>query len=178
MPHHYDHPEHQRSASLNRYHPQFLDTWDKLGITFDLFTTTHTENHQEIVHDLFRDFLKKGYLYEQSMLLAYCVDCQRFLPDRYVKGTCPHCGFERARGDQCDSCGRTLDPQDLVHPRCVISDSEPEFRESEHYFLKLSAFEQPLLEWVNKQTHWRPNVLNFTRRFLETGLKDLSLIHI
>ena len=99
----------------------------------------------------------------------------RFLPDRYVNGTCPHCGFERARGDQCDNCGRTLDPQDLVHPRCVISDSEPEFRESEHYFLKLSAFEQPLLEWVNKQTHWRPNVLNFTRRFLETGLKDRAI---
>ena len=160
---------------LNRYHPQFLDSWDKLGITFDLFTTTHTENHQEIVHTLFKDFLEKGYLYEQSMLLAYCVDCQRFLPDRYVNGTCPHCGFERARGDQCDSCGRTLDPQDLVQPRCAISDSEPEFRESEHYFLKLSAFEKPLLEWVNKQTHWRPNVLNFTRRFLESGLKDRAI---
>ena len=160
---------------LNRYHPQFLDSWNKLGITFDLFTTTHTENHQEIVHTLFKDFLEKGYLYEQSMLLAYCADCRRFLPDRYVNGTCPHCGFERARGDQCDNCGRTLDPQDLVHPRCVISDSEPEFRESEHYFLKLSAFEQPLLEWVNKQTHWRPNVLNFTRRFLEGGLKDRAI---
>ena len=160
---------------LNRYHPQFLDSWNKLGITFDLFTTTHTENHQEIVHTLFKDFLEKGYLYEQSMLLAYCADCQRFLPDRYVNGTCPHCGFERARGDQCDNCGRTLDPQDLVHPRCVISDSEPEFRESEHYFLKLSAFEQPLLEWVNKQTHWRPNVLNFTRSFLEGGLKDRAI---
>jgi methionyl-tRNA synthetase len=160
---------------LNRYHPQFLDAWDKLGITFDIFTTTHTENHQEIVHDLFRDLLEKGYLYEKSMLLAYCPDCQRFLPDRYVNGTCPHCGFERARGDQCDNCGRTLDPQDLLQPRCVISDSEPEFRESEHYFLKLSAFEQPLLEWVNKQTHWRPNVLNFTRRFLESGLKDRAI---
>ena len=160
---------------LNRYHPQFLDSWNKLGITFDLFTTTHTENHQEIVHTLFKDFLEKGYLYEQSMLLAYCADCQRFLPDRYVNGTCPHCGFERARGDQCDNCGRTLDPQDLVHPRCVISDSEPEFRESEHYFLKLSAFEQPLLDWVNKQTHWRPNVLNFTRRYLEGGLKDRAI---
>ena len=160
---------------LNRYHPQFLDTWDKLGITFDLFTTTHTENHQEIVHTLFKDFLEKGYLYEQSMLLAYCADCQRFLPDRYVNGTCPHCGFERARGDQCDNCGRTLDPQDLLQARCVISDSEPEFRESEHFFLKLSAFEQPLLEWVNKQTHRRPNVLNFTRRFLESGLKDRAI---
>jgi len=124
---------------LNRYHPQFLDSWDKLGISFDLFTSTHTENHQEVVHDLFSVLLEKGYLYEQAMLLAYCPDCQRFLPDRYVNGTCPHCGFERARGDQCDNCGRTLDPQDLIQPRCVISNSEPEFRESEHFFLKLPA---------------------------------------
>ena len=160
---------------LNRYHPQFLDSWDKLGISFDLFTSTHTENHQEVVHDLFSVLLEKGYLYEQAMLLAYCPDCQRFLPDRYVNGTCPHCGFERARGDQCDNCGRTLDPQDLIQPRCVISNSEPEFRESEHFFLKLSVLEKPLLDWVKQQTHWRPNVLNFTRRFLEDGLKDRAI---
>ncbi|HIM48504.1 MAG TPA: methionine--tRNA ligase, partial [Dehalococcoidia bacterium] len=160
---------------LNRYHPQFVDSWDKLGISFDLFTSTHTENHQEVVHDLFSVLLERGYLYEQAMLLAYCPDCQRFLPDRYVNGTCPHCGFERARGDQCDNCGRTLDPQDLIQPRCVISNSEPDFRESEHFFLKLSAFEKPLLDWVNQQTHWRPNVLNFTRRFLEDGLKDRAI---
>jgi len=147
---------------LNRYHPQFVDSWDKLGISFDLFTSTHTENHQEVVHDLFSVLLERGYLYEQAMLLAYCPDCQRFLPDRYVNGTCPHCGFERARGDQCDNCGRTLDPQDLIQPRCVISNSEPDFRESEHFFLKLSAFEKPLLDWVNQQTHW-PAV------FLRTG---------
>ena len=160
---------------LNRYHPQFVDSWDKLGISFDLFTSTHTENHQEVVHDLFSVLLERGYLYEQAMLLAYCPDCQRFLPDRYVNGTCPHCGFERARGDQCDNCGRTLDPQDLIQPRCVISNSEPDFRESEHFFLKLSAFEKPLLDWGNQQTHWRPNVLNFTRRFLEDGLKDRAI---
>ena len=160
---------------LDRYHPQFLDTWDQLGISFDLFTSTHTDNHQEVVHDLFRVLLERGYLYEQSMLLAYCADCDRFLPDRYVNGTCPHCGFERARGDQCDNCGRTLDPQELIEARCIISSSVPEFRESEHFFLKLSAFQQPLLDWVNKQSHWRPNVLNFTRRFLEGGLKDRAI---
>jgi len=160
---------------LDRYHPQFLQAWDQLGITFDLFTSTHTENHQKVVHDLFRVLLERGYLYTESMLLAYCPDCQRFLPDRYVRGRCPHCGFDRARGDQCDNCGRTLDPQDLLDARCVLSDSEPEFRNSDHFFLRLSAFEKPLLDWVNEQTHWRPNVLNFTRRFLEGGLKDRSI---
>jgi len=160
---------------VNRYHPQFLDTWKRLGISFDLFTTTHTENHQRIVHDLFRVLLERDYIYTDTTLLAYCPDCNRFLPDRYVQGVCPHCGFERARGDQCDNCGRTLDPKDLVEARCILSGTAPEFRESEHFFLKLSAFEAPLLDWVNKQTHWRPNVLNFTRRYLEGGLKDRAI---
>jgi methionyl-tRNA synthetase len=160
---------------LDRYHTQFLDTWEKLGITFDLFTTTHTQNHQEVVHEVFKSLKDKGYIYTDTSLLAYCAHCDRFLPDRYVEGVCPHCGNDKARGDQCDNCGRTLDPQDLVSPRCTLCGNSPVFRESEHFFLKLSAFEKPLLEWVNKQTHWRPNVLNFTRRFLEDGLKDRSI---
>ena len=160
---------------LDRYHALFLDTWDRLGITFDLFTTTHTENHQAVVHDIFKVLQERGYIYPDSMLLAYCSQCDRFLPDRYVEGTCPLCGHEKARGDQCDNCGRTLDPQDLVMPRCVLCGTAPEFRESEHLFLKLSAFQEPLLEWVKQQSHWRPNVLNFTRRFLEDGLKDRAI---
>ena len=160
---------------LDRYHAQFLDTWEQLGISFDLFTTTHTQNHQEVVHDIFRVLREGGYIYKDVMLLAFCSQCNRFLPDRYVSGGCPNCGFDKARGDQCDNCGRTLDPQDLLEPRCVLCGSTPEFRESEHFFLKLSAFEQPLLEWVRQQVHWRPNVLNFTRRFLEDGLKDRAI---
>ena len=160
---------------LDRYHAQFLETWDQLGITFDLFTTTHTQNHQEIVQDMFRVLRDGGYIYTDVMLLAYCSQCNRFLPDRYVEGACPHCGSARARGDQCDDCGRTLDPEDLLEPRCVLCGSTPGFRESEHFFLKLSAFEQPLLEWVRQQSHWRPNVLNFTRRYLEDGLKDRAI---
>ena len=160
---------------VERYHAIFLESWQQLGITFDLFTTTNTENHEKVVHDVFNTLHEKGYIYTANMLLAYCPRCVRYLPDRYVEGTCPHCGNTRARGDQCDNCGRTLDPQDLVEPRCSICGTTPEFRESEHFFLKLSAFEQPLLEWVEKQTHWRANVLNFTRRFLQEGLKDRAI---
>ncbi len=160
---------------FERYHAQFLETWEQLGITFDLFTTTHTQNHQDVVHDIFKTLQEKGYIYTDTTLLAYCAECDRFLPDRYVEGVCPHCGNDKARGDQCDNCGRTLDPQDLASPHCTLCDSTPEFRQSEHFFLKLSAFEKPLLEWVKKQEHWRPNVLNFTRRFLEDGLKDRSI---
>ena len=124
---------------LDRYHAQFLETWEQLGISFDLFTTTHTENHQEVVHDIFQSLQKQGYIYTDTMLLAYCSQCDRFLPDRYVEGICPHCGNDKARGDQCDNCGRTLDPQDLVSPRCALCGSTPEFRQSEHFFLKLSS---------------------------------------
>ena len=160
---------------LDRYHAQFLDTWKQLGISFDLFTTTHTENHEKVVHDIFRVLWERGYIYPDVMLLARCSRCDRFLPDRYVEGLCPHCGHERARGDQCDHCGRTLDSKDLVQPHCVLCGADAEFRESEHLFLKLSAFQEPLLEWVKGQSHWRPNVLNFTHRFLEDGLKDRAI---
>ncbi len=160
---------------LDRYHAQFLDTWKQLGISFDLFTTTHTENHQSVVHDVFNVLRERGYIYPGVMLLARCSRCDRFLPDRYVEGLCPHCGHERARGDQCDHCGRTLDPQDLNQPHCVLCGTTAEFQESEHLFLKLSAFQEPLLEWVKGQSHWRPNVLNFTHRFLEDGLKDRAI---
>ena len=160
---------------VDRFHALFLESWEKLGISFDLFTHTETKNHEAVTHDIFRVLREKGYIYTDKMLLAYCSQCARFLPDRYVEGTCPLCANPRARGDQCDACGRTLDPQDLVEPRCALSGNSPEFRDSEHFFLKLSDFQEPLLEWVNKQSHWRPNVLNFTRRYLEDGLKDRAI---
>ena len=160
---------------VDRFHSEFLDAWDKLGISFDLFTHTETENHYAVAQDIFKVLLEQGYIYTDLMLLSYCPSCTRFLPDRYVQGTCPHCDNSRARGDQCDNCGRTLDPQDLINPLCNLCGETPEFRESEHFFLRLSAFQGPLLEWVNKQDHWRPNVLNFTRRYLQDGLKDRAI---
>ena len=160
---------------LERYHAQFLDSWQRLGISFDLFTSTHTANHQRVVQDFFLRLKEQGYIYPDTMLLAHCAGCDRFLPDRYVEGTCPHCGNERARGDQCDNCGHTLDPIELVKPACSICGATPDFRDSEHFFLKLSAFQEPLLEWINRQEHWRPNVANGTRSFLQGGLKDRAI---
>ena len=157
---------------VDRYHAMFLDGWERLGISFDLFTTTRTDNHREVVQKMFVSLLDRGYIYRDISLQAYCPDCDRFLADRYVEGVCPHCDDQRARGDQCENCGQTLDPQDLLQPRCILSGTTPEFKESEQFFIRLSAFQEPLLEWVKDQSHWRPNVLNFTRRFLEDGLKD------
>jgi len=158
-----------------RYHQGFLDCWKKLGISFDLFTTTGTQNHARVAQDFFLKLLDKGYIYKNTMPLPYCHNCRRFLPDRYVEGTCPYCRSPRARGDQCDDCGKPLNPVDLVDPYCSICKSTPEIRDSEHFFLRLSAFSDRLKSWVQEQSHWRPNVLNFTLRYLTEGLRDRAI---
>ena len=162
---------------VEKYHATFLDAWEGLGITFDLFTTTMTEGHKETTQELFSALLEKGYIYPGTMKVAYSPDFDRFLPDRYVRGTCPVCAFEDARGDQCDNCGTILDPVDLRDP-VYVRDGERhrvEVRDTEHLFLKLSAFEERLREWVEPKTHWRLNVRNFTRGFLKGGLKDRAI---
>ena len=158
-----------------QYHTEFLDNWKRLGITFDLFTSTHTDNHAAVAQDMFLTLQKNGYIYKDTMMQPYCEADKRFLADRYVEGTCPHCGFEGARGDQCDSCGRILDPQDLVNMTCRLCGGSLVIRETEHFFLKLSAFQDRLLEWVQAQKHWRPNVRNFSIGYLEGGLHDRAI---
>jgi methionyl-tRNA synthetase len=160
---------------VDTYHTEFLDCWQRLGISFDLFTRTGTANHAQVVHDIFLKLLEKGYLYKQETQQAYCPECKRFMPDRYVEGTCPYCKFPEARGDQCDQCGQPLNPGDLLNFRCKICGNKPEFKPSEHFFLKLSAFEQQLKDWVSPQTHWRQNVRRFTLGLLEEGLKDRAI---
>ena len=158
-----------------KYHEEFLESWQKLGISFDLFTTTDTENHAAVTHEIFLRLLERGYIYKDSMPQAYCPNCKRSLPDRYVEGKCPNCGFEGARGDQCDQCGRTLNPSDLINVHCRTCGTTPNFEMSEHFFLKLSAFEDQLRQWVGAKTEWRQNVQNFTMAFLEGGLKDRAI---
>ena len=160
---------------VDRYHRDFIKSWEQLGISFDLFTTTGTDNHRDTVHDIFNVLLERGYIYTDTSLLPYCHSCSRFLPDRYLKGTCPYCDNPDARGDQCDNCGKPLNPEDLVGMECRISGDQPEIRDSEHFFIRLSSFQEPLLSWVKNQKHWRPNVLNFTTRYLEDGLKDRAI---
>jgi len=157
------------------YHQEFLESWRRLGISFDLFTSTGTDNHTSVVHDIFLKLLEQGYIYKDTVSQPYCPHCQRFLPDRYVEGTCPFCKTPGARGDQCDACGKPLNPIELVKPYCRTCRTEPVFKDSEHFFFKLTAFNDRLLEWVKQQGHWRQNVLNFTTRYLEDGLKDRAI---
>jgi len=155
---------------VDRYHPRFLDTFTKLGISFDLFTETDTENHWAVTQDMFLKLLQKGYIYKDVMQALYCENCRKFLADRYVEGTCPHCRYGEARGDQCDECGHTLDAIELISPRCKFCGQTPVVRQTEHFFLDLAQLAEPLTAWVEQQRdHWRPNVYNFTINMLTEG---------
>jgi len=143
---------------FERFHHGFLELFQRLGISYDLFTHTDTE----ISQDFFLALLEKGYLYKQVQEQMYSEAQERFLPDRYVEGTCPICGYESARGDQCDNCNTLLDPKDLINPRSKIDGSTPVLRETEHFFLDLPKLARVgLAEWLQQgKEQWRPNVIN------------------
>ncbi len=157
------------------YQREFLDCWQKLGISFDLFTTTGTDNHASVAQDIFLTLQRNGYIYRESVSQPFCPNCRRFLPDRYIEGTCPYCGASGARGDQCDDCGKPMNPAELLDPHCRICAATPVFKDSEHFFLKLSAFQDRLAEWVGQQGQWRPNVYGLTARYLKEGLRDRAI---
>ncbi len=157
---------------VGKYHPEFLTYWKDLAIQCDLFTTTGTETHRRVVQDFFMKLLENGYLYTKVSEQYFDEKAERFLPDRYVDGTCPHCGYEHARGDQCDNCGRTLDPTDLIDPKSKLSGTTPVLRETEHFYWRLSEFNEPMLEWLTTREGWRPHVLNFAVGMVNEGLHD------
>lgn len=158
-----------------RYHKIIADTFDKLNIQWEIFTGTHTENHKKVVQKLFLELYEKGYIYKKDQEQLYCPDENIFLPDRYVEGKCPHCGAEKARGDQCDACGRTFDAKDLIDPRCKLCGSKPVVKSTEHFFFKWSAFNDRIIEWLKERPNFRANVLNFTNNYLHDGLKDSAI---
>ncbi|MBN1889124.1 MAG: methionine--tRNA ligase [Thermoflexales bacterium] len=156
---------------FERNHAGFLDMWQQLGITFDLFTHTDTENHHKVSQDIFLALRERGYLSTQTQRQWYSEKSSRFLPDRYLEGTCPKCGYTRARGDQCDQCGSLLDALELIDPRSRMDDSRPVIRETEHFFLDLPAFSKRLIDWLGTRGHWRPNVMNFVLNYIKGGLQ-------
>jgi len=137
-----------------------------LGLSYDLFTRTTTQNHRLVVQDVFKTLYDKGYLIKKTAMGAFQEATGRTLPDRYIEGTCPICGFPNARGDQCDNCGNQLDPEQLIDPRSKIDGSKPIFKETEHFYLDLPAFADPLARWISEQSHWRPNVRNFSLNYI------------
>ncbi|MGD0272735.1 MAG: methionine--tRNA ligase [Gaiellaceae bacterium] len=151
----------------DRYNEVIRDDLRRLGLSYDIFTRTTTQNHYRVVRDVFRTLHEKGYIVEHTAMGAFSATTGHTLPDRYIEGTCPHCGYREARGDQCDNCGRQLDPTDLGEPRSRIDGSAPVFRETSHLFLDLPAFADALREWIDKQGHWRSNVRRFSLNLLD-----------
>lgn len=142
----------------------------RLGLSYDLFTRTTTKNHEQVVMDLFEGCKDNGYMIVEDTPVAIDPKTRNTLPDRYIEGTCPICGYVGARGDQCDTCGNQLDPHDLIDPVSTVSGLTPEFKNTEHYFLDLPALAQALSEWldgVEVDGKWRPNVIAFSKHLLK-----------
>ena len=160
---------------VDRYHSEFVEQWDALAFDWDLFTTTGTENHHNVTQDMFRTLYEHGHIDRRESEQFFDPQAGRFLPDRYVEGTCPHCGYAHARGDQCDNCGRTLDSLDLIEPRSQLSNTTPELRKTEHFYLRLSDFSAQLKTWLDGRSGWRKHVINFSLGWIEEGLHDRAI---
>ncbi len=160
-------------AIYRRYHRSFLDLFQRLGLTYDLFTSTHTANHFKVSQTIFEALRLNDYLFTKREKQWYSVTQQRFLPDRYVEGTCYICGYEAARSDQCDRCGNLLDPTRLINPRSKLDGSTPELRETEHFYLDLPKLEADVRAFLEARApYWRPHVVQQSLGLIRTeGLK-------
>ena len=151
----------------DRYNRQIVHDLAGLGLSYDLFTRTTTRNHYAVVQELFRGLHDNGYMVKETTMGAISPSTGRTLPDRYIEGTCPICGADGARGDQCDNCGNQLDPADLISPVSKINGETPQFVETEHFLLDLPALADALSAWLKERQDWRPNVLKFSLNLLE-----------
>jgi len=151
----------------DRYNRVIVEDLAALGLSYDLFTRTTTRNHHLVAQELFRVVHRNGYMIEKTTLGAISPSTGRTLPDRFIEGTCPICGYASARGDQCDNCGNQLDPQDLINPKSRINGETPEFVETQHFFLDLPKLANELGDWLRTREGWRPNVLKFSLNLLE-----------
>jgi len=161
---------------VNRYHDIMLESFQKLRIDFDNFSGTARPKHYEIAGRFFLDLYENGHIMTKTEEQFYDEKAKRFLPDRYVEGICPYCGFEKARGDQCDHCGKLLNALELKEPRSVISGEKPVIRKTTHWYLKLQDFQQDLVDWIEKKENWKDNVRRFVLGWIKNeGLHERSV---
>ncbi|MBI5934047.1 MAG: methionine--tRNA ligase [Chloroflexi bacterium] len=160
-----------------KYHESFIEVFKGYGITYDMFTTTHSENHFKVSQAMFLALQKNGFLFKQFSKQWYSPSANKFLPDRYVEGTCYICGFEGARSDQCDNCGNVLEPEKLKNPRAKTGDGQLELRETEHFYLDLSKLEPAVKKFLEERApHMRDTVIGESLRKIESeGLKPRSI---
>ena len=151
----------------DRYNRVIVEDLAALGLSYDLFTRTTTRNHYAVAQEMFASLHRNGYMVARSTQGAISPSTGRTLPDRYIEGTCPICGYDGARGDQCDSCGNQLDAAELINPHSRINGETPQFVDTEHFFLDLPALSDALGSWLQTRTDWRPNVLKFSLNLLD-----------
>ncbi len=160
---------------VDRYHGEICRQWDQLGMSWDLYTTTGTAHHAEVTQDMFLRQLENGHIDRRVSEQFYDPQAERFLPDRYLEGTCPNCGYPDARGDQCDNCGKTFDATELIDPRSKMTGATPELRETEHFYYRYSDFNDAVREYLLSRRGWRSHVLNFALGWTEEGLQDRAI---
>jgi len=160
---------------VDRFYDLNSTTFGKLGMSFDYYGRTTSEVHAETSRAFFTKLCEGGHIEDKETEQVYCPHCERFLSDRYVEGTCPHCAAAGARGDQCDACGKLVDALKLVDATCKICGRAPEKRRTRHWYLKLDDFEPRLKEWLADKRHWRENVFRFTKNFLDEGLRSRAI---
>ena len=160
---------------VKRYHDSIKAAFDGIGIEFDNFSGTARDDHYQLSRQFFSDLYENGHIKAKSTLQFYCEHDKRYLPDRYVEGTCPKCGVTGARGDQCDKCGQIYDTTTLVQPICKICGNTPIIRETKHWFIHLDRFTDQLKEWISHKDYWKENVRNFMLNLLEQGLIERSI---
>ncbi len=162
----------------DKYYSLHKKIYDWFNISFDIFGRTSEKNHEKITRDIFNKVLENGFISEDVVVQPYSESSKMFLADRFVTGTCPYCGFEKARGDQCDSCGKLLNPQDLIDPKSAIDGSKPVFKETNHLFLHLDKLQPYLESWVKKQSSegsWSANAIRTTNAWFKEGLKKRAI---
>ncbi|MEO0078756.1 MAG: class I tRNA ligase family protein, partial [candidate division WOR-3 bacterium] len=160
---------------VDRFHPSIKRSFEEFGIEFDNYSRTSLPIHHRTAQDFFLRVYEQGFLKPQTTRQLYCPGCRMFLADRYVEGTCPACGSPGARGDQCEACGKWIEPFDLIGPKCKTCGALPEVRETTHWFFALSKFEQRLRDWVGSKTTMKPNVRRFCQGWFARGLADRSV---
>lgn len=161
---------------VDYYHENIKNTFNRIGIYFENFSRTTRKLHYELSQSFFLTIYNKGYIEKKEVKQFYCENDKIFLPDRYIVGTCPYCNYNKARGDQCERCGKWLEPTELIEPRCALCNSKPILKDSFQYFFKLNEFEGKLKEYIeSKKGKWKENVLNFVNNWLKEGLKPRAI---
>ena len=157
---------------VDRYHEWNKDTFHKMGISFDYYGRTSSAIHHETSQEIFTELYEKGFFKLKSEELFYDESTQMFLPDRYVKGECPNCGYGEAYGDQCEKCGNSLNPTELINPVSALSGETPVRKETQHWYMPLGEMQDKLESWIKTREHWKPNVMGQIKSWLQEGLND------